>query len=179
MADVKKGSDLITTMGATEKRLKKVERQLAVPRKGSSSIVTEESVLTGVFSSTGDSVTVVATANCLVHLFFTLQAKVSTATAATGYIADTTFQSILYNFEVDDTSFLTYASSPATRYEIASPLNDSTDWRTTNLGNIYGGVLTKPYAVAGPITFELQFSVAAASTLTIKNRKLFAWVQPF
>ena len=183
MADIKKGSDLITTLGDTEKRLKKLERQLAVPRRGSSSIVTEETVITEVLSASGDSVTVVATANCLVHLFFTLEGKVSDSRAAEGFISDDAFLSYVYAFQVDDTSFLTYTSSSATRYEAASPLNDSNDWRAADLTDmfplIYGGVLTKSYSVAGPITFELQFNVKPAATLTIKNRKLFAWVQPF
>jgi len=179
MADIKKGSDLITTLGDTEKRLKKLERQLAVPRRGSSSVVTEESALTGTFTPSGDSVTVVATANCLVHLFLQLDAKVSTATPAVGFIKDATNANYIYDYQIDSTSYLSYACTPASRYEAASPLNDSNDWRTnTTSGAAYGGAITIPYAVAEPITFQLEFLVGA-NTLTIKNRKLFAWVQPF
>ena len=178
MADVRQGSDLIKTLGETEKRLKKLERQLAVPRRGSSSIVTEETVITELASATGDSVTVVATANCLVHLFFTLTGKVSDSRAAEGFIYDDTFSSYVYAFEIDDTSFQTYAPSSATRGD-PSTLSFSYDWRAADPDEIVGGVLTKSYSVAGPITFELQFNVKPAATLTIKNRKLFAWVQPF
>jgi hypothetical protein len=178
MADIKKGSDLITTLGDTEKRLKKLERQLAVPRRGSSSVVTEESAVTGTFSPSGDSVTVVATANCLVHLFMQIDAKVSTAAVAIGFIKDVTNSDSIYNYQVDDTTYQTYSSSSASVSEIASPSHASTDWRIADSGDDIGGVLTKPYAVAGPITFQLEFLVGA-NTLTIKNRKLFAWVQPF
>ena len=178
MADVRQGSDLIKTLGDTEKRLKKLERQLAVPRKGSSSVVTEESALTGTFSPSGDSVTVVATNNCLVHVFLQLDAKVSTATAAVGFIKDVTNSDSVYNYLIDDTTYQTYLSSSASVSEVGAPSHASTDWRVADSGDDMGGVLTKPYAVAGPVTFGLEFLVGA-NTLTIKNRKLFAWVQPF
>ena len=179
MADVKKGSDLITTMGDTEKRLKKLERQLAVPRRGSSSVVTEESALTGSFTPTGDSVTVVATDNCLVHLFLQLDAKVSTATPASCFIDMSPDSGSLYGFFINNTSYLSYASASGSLSEVGAPSHATNDWRTNaELGAAQGGVITIPHATAGPVTFRLLFEISG-NTLTIKNRKLFAWVQPF
>lgn len=179
MADVRQGSDLIKTLGDTQKRLKKLERQLAVPRKGASSVVTEESALTGTFSPSGDSVTVVATDNCLVHLFLQIDAKVSTAALAIGFIMDATNSNSVYYYHINDTTYQSYASSGGSGLIGGLPTYDSNDWRIDpTSGEAAGGVITIPYATAGPVTFQLEFLVGA-NTLTIKNRKLFAWVQPF
>ena len=177
MADIKKGSDLITTISETEKRLKKVERQLAVPRRGLSSVITEESNVTGAWVGAGDSVTVVATANCLIHLFMQLDAKIAGANTATAFIKDVTNGNYLYDCPISNTSYLSYASAPGSRYDTINP-HDFADYRTESVAAA-GGVVTIPYATAGSLNFELEFLVGAATTLTIKNRKLFAWVQPF
>ena len=176
MADVKKGSDLITTMGETEMRLKKLERQLAVPRKGGSSVVTEEAnTKVSTVEYFGDSVTVVATANCLIHCFVQVDAKQSTGTGVV-YIYDVTANSFVYQLLVTDTFYRTHSSAPGA---VASATNhDYPDW-VIGVGT-GPGFITLPYTTAGSREFKLGYSTTnAIGTFTFKNRKLFAWVQPF
>ena len=180
MADIKKGSDLITTMGKTEARLKKVERQLAVPRRGSASTITEETSLVSGFSPTQDRVTIVTTANCLVHFFVKIEAKVGAGDSVTLAVKDFTNGLFLYNFTISNTSYETYFTAPGSRYEAAAPFSYSWDWRagrTPDDGG--GGAVTVPYSTAGTAVLGFEFTIPASDTVTIKNRKLFAWVQPF
>ena len=176
MADVKKGSDLITTMGETEKRLKKLERQLAVPRRGASSIVTEEANTTvSTVEYFGDSVTVVATSNCLIHCFVQVDAKQSTGIGVV-YIQDVTANSFVYQLLVTDTFYRTHSSAPGALSTATN--HDYPDWV---IGVAVGpGFITLPYTTAGSREFKLGFSTSnSVGSLTFKNRKLFAWVQPF
>ena len=189
MADVKKGSDLITTLGETEKRLKKVERQLAVPRKGASSIVTEESTVgTGTQSFAGETVTVVTTANCLIHFFLQMDAKTSSVAApCTVAIKSVETSEEFACFQVTSTVVRRFATAPGTGSTLAADF-------TSQLGSpppatfnsLRGGVLTvasplEDWATsAGPHEFTISYTQATSfETLTVKNRKFFAWVQPF
>jgi hypothetical protein len=188
MADVKKGSDLITTLGATEKRLKKVERQLAVPRKGASSIVTEQSTVgTPRQTFAGETVTVVTTANCLIHFFLQIDAKVSVNTAVASIGIESVETSELFLcFRVDEGGFTRYATAPGTGSILDA---DFTEEAADPLGRrnaLRGGVLTVLSPLdgwatsAGPHEFTISYSQPnTAETLTVKNRKFFAWVQPF
>jgi hypothetical protein len=176
MADIKKSNDLITTLGMTEKRLKSIERQLAVARKGSSSIVTEESNATGsIIEYSGESVTVVATANCLIHFFLQLDAKKSSGRGFV-YLNDVTANSYVYLLVVEDTVYRTYSSAPGgTPDPAAFPYYEGTNWQIGSTG----GLVTVPYTSAGPREFRIGYSTDGAGTLTFKNRNLFASVQPF
>ena len=150
MADVRQGSDLIKTLGDTEKRLKKLERQLAVPRKSSSSTITEETSLVNGFSPTADRVTIVTTANCLVHFFVKIEAKVGAGDSVTLAVKDFTNQLFLYNFTISNTSYETYFTAPGSRYEAAAPFSYSWDWRagrTPDDGG--GGAVTAPASPPG------------------------------
>ena len=176
MADIKKGSDLITTMGETEKRLKKLERQLAVARKGDSSIVTEEAnTSVSTVQYFGDSVKVVATANCLIHCFVQVDAKQSAGNGVV-YITDVTDNLFVYQLLVTDTFYRTHSSAPGALAAAAN--HDYPDW-VIGVG-VGPGFITLPYTTAGPREFKLGFSTSnSVGSLTFKNRKLFAWVQPF
>jgi hypothetical protein len=177
MADVKKGSDLITTMGETEKRIKKLERQLAVPRKGASSVVTEESTTSSpTINYSGETVTVVPTANCLVHFFLQLDAKQSSGRGAV-YLQDVTANNYVYLIIVDDTVYRTYSSAPGSNPDpTVFTYHNGPDWQIGTTG----GAITVPYTTAGSRTFRLGYAcIDAVGTFTVKNRNLFAWVQPF
>jgi hypothetical protein len=185
---VKKGSDLITTLGATEKRLKKVERQLAVPRKGASSIVTEQSTV-GTTRQTfaGETVTVVTTANCLIHFFLQIDAKVSVNTAAASIGIECVETSELFLcFIVDEGGFTRYRTAPGTGSILDADFTEEAISPTNNGNSLRGGVLTVPSPLedwatsAGPHEFTISYSQPnPGETLTVKNRKFFAWVQPF
>jgi hypothetical protein len=168
MADIKKGSDLITTLGDTEKRLKKVERQLAVPRKGASSIVTESSLIvtTGTPVAIGlDSVTVVCTEVCLVHVYVQLQMFIASGTA-TVFLRDVTAgtNTQIIASSIDGSTYATVAGS-----------NTGVDITTAS-----GGIISfvQPNLEVGPREYRL-FCLAPSPGIIFADRKLFAWVQPF
>ena len=188
MADIKKGSDLITTMGDTEKRLKKLERQLAVPRKGASSIVTEQSTVgTGTESFANETVTVVTTANCLIHFFLQIDAKTSSAAApCTVAIESVEIVNPFVCFEVTSTSFKRFATAPGTGSTLSADFVAQTGLPGPTFNSLRGGVLTVPSPLdgwatsAGPHEFTISYNQPTSfETLTVKNRKFFAWVQPF
>ena len=188
MADVKKGSDLITTLGETEKRLKKVERQLAVPRKGASSIVTEQSTVgTGTESFANETVTVVTTANCLIHFFLQMDAKTSLAAAPCTVRIQSVETSERFDcFEVTSTSFRRFATAPGTGSTLNADFTSESGVPYDTFNALRGGVLTVASPLdgwatsAGPHEFTISYTQATSGeTLTVKNRKFFAWVQPF
>ena len=188
MADIKKGSDLITTLGETEKRLKKVERQLAVPRKGASSIVTEQSTVgTGTESFAGETVTVVTTANCLIHFFLQMDAKTSSAAApCTVAIKSVETSDQFVCFRVDSQAFERFATAPGTGSTLAADFVAQSDILPGIFNSLRGGVLTVPSPLdgwatsAGPHEFTISYNQpTSGQTLTVKNRKFFAWAQPF
>jgi hypothetical protein len=156
--------------------LKKLERQLAVPRKGASSVVTEESNATAsTIEYSGESVTVVATANCLIHFFLQLDAKKSTGRGFV-YLNDVAASSYVYLLVVEDTVYRTYSSAPGgTPDPAAFPYYEGTNWQIGSTG----GQITVPYTSAGPREFRLGYATDGAGTLTFKNRSLYASVQAF
>ena len=192
MADVKKGSDLITTLGETEKRLKKVERQLAVPRTTSSVITTAEGITTTsptettkVALATTDILTVVTTSRCIIDFYLTYDYSFTWAGVAsdngrafiylrdneTGYVYP--FDSIaggltgaasgVYTNSTYSTGFF---SPPAQVSVFPSPL-----WASAS----------------GAHRFELRIGITAvevggsrvSTTVTFKNRAFYARVTPF
>jgi hypothetical protein len=188
MADVKKGSDLITTLGETEKRLKKVERQLAVPRKGASSIVTEQSTVgTGTESFANETVTVVTTANCLIHFFLQMDAKTSSASApCTVRIESVETSERFVCFEVTSLGFRRFRTAPGTGSIISADFTSESGVSPATFNSLRGGVLTVASPLegwatsAGPHEFTISYNQpTSGETLTVKNRKFFAWVQPF
>ena len=188
MADVKKGSDLITTLSETEKRLKKVERQLAVPRKGASSIVTEQSTVgTGTESFANETVTVVTTANCLIHFFLQIDAKTSSVAApCTVAIKSVEIPDLFVCFEVTNTSFWRFATAPGTGSILIADFMSESGVGYDTFNALRGGVLTVASPLegwatsAGPHEFTISYNQpTSGETLTVKNRKFFAWVQPF
>ena len=188
MADVKKGSDLITTMSETEKRLKKVERQLAVPRKGASSIVTEQSTV-GTWSESfaNETVTVVTTANCLMHFFLQMDAKTSSLAApCTVAITSVETSEEFFCFSITSTVFRRFATAPGTGSTLAADFTSESGSVPKTFNSLRGGVLTVASPLegwatsAGPHEFTITYNQPTSfETLTVKNRKFFAWVQPF
>jgi hypothetical protein len=191
MADVKKGSDLITTLGETEKRLKKVERQLAVPRTTSSVITTAEGItttsLTGstpVALATADILTVVTTPRCIIDFYLTFDYSWTWA----GVASDIGQASI--QLRDNETTLVYQLSSLAGGFGAASGVFTNSTYS--------GGFFSPPAQVSvfpsplwasagGAHRFELRISVIAievggsrvSTTLTLKNRAFYARVTPF
>ena len=192
MADVKKGSDLITTMGETEARLKKVERQLSVPRTTSSIITTAEGITTSSLGqttaatlTTPDIITVVTTARCIIDFYFTFDyswtwAGVPSSTASASiYLRD------------NETGFLTSLRQidGGLFQEATGVFRNSTYFSSTFSSPDYKLVFPSPLwaSAAGAHKFELRITtqgiqvggVPVSTTLTLKNRALYARVTPF
>jgi len=185
MADVSRGKDLVSSLNDTEERLKKVERQLAVPRRGTSSIVTEgEQLSTGTDPaalSTPDQVTVVTTTNCLIHLYVEVRIDGSARTGgATGsvYLRDTSLGATNYWKILEgggDDSY--YATVPGSR---VGAKRKATTGVPPNLNlALCGWLAWTSQNDAGPKTFELLYLATGGTSSFFSYRNMFAWVQPF
>lgn len=177
MADIKKPSDLMHALPAQAKRLRKMERQLAVARTAISSISgsgTRPASTRGLLTAgttTRDQVTVVTTLRCLISVVVEVTLQTSDATfAANVYL-------------IDDTT--------GAQYKLLSTNSTSAQLRRSAQGSssgaldpVLGGAVSfAPPAAWSPATgahsFSLYYEADGTATITVSNRKLFAWVQPF
>ena len=183
MADVKKGSDLITTMGDTENRMKKIERQLAVPRRAVSSVVTEETTvsLTATPLTSTDSVDVVVTAQCLIHVYCQMEMKHSSGSfQARAYLAfDGVSSAGNEILRTSSSSYVLAKSSPRTVVSAGGTAGENGGPITFVNTAIYAGGQLPASLAAGKHTISLVFLSGGAGTASFKNRILTAWVQPF
>ena len=177
MANVNAQADLVSSIGETDRRLTKVERQLAVPRTAKSSIAgsgTRTSSTAGVLTggtTTRDQVTVVTTASCLISVVAEVTLNTSSG------VSDATVHL------VDDTT--------GTLYQLLSTTSTTPELRRSAQGlsrgaldPILGGAVSfaPPAAwspATGPHSFSLYYAAAGSATVTASSRKLFAWVTPF
>ena len=171
MADIKKPADLMNILPAQETRLKKMERQLAVPRTEYSSVATSETTTsaTPVALTTADTVTIVTTAVCLIHIYFEVETSVTGGNTASVYVRD------------HDAANGAGVNTVITATSSATPINLGASSNGTSVPS--GGYLTftntpKWDTAVGPHTFSLRYSTSGG-TATFTKRKLFAWVQPF
>jgi hypothetical protein len=192
MADIKKGSDLITTMGATEQRLKKVERQLSVPRTTASVITKAEGITTtsstpatAVALATTDIVTVVTTTRCIIDFYFTFDYSWTW----TGVASDFSF-AVIYLRDNETGYVYTLATLTGGLGKAASGMyTNSTYSGTTFSAPSQVSVFPSPLwaSASGAHKFELRISVQAipvggspvSTTFTLKNRAFYARVTPF
>ena len=172
MADIKKQADLMHILPAQETRLKKMERQLSVPRTYRSVVATSQTTTSAspVALTTADTVTVVATDVCLIHIYFEVEASVTGGNTAIVYVRDH-----------DAANGVGVNTSAAATAE-ATPVNLAAS-NSNNALVPRGHYLTftntpKWDTATGAHTFSLRYSTSAG-TATFSNRKLFAWVQPF
>ena len=172
MADIKKQADLMHILPAQETRLKKMERQLAVPRTYRSVVATSQTTTsaTPVALTTADTVTVVASAVCLIHIYYEVVAS-TTAGTLTIYVRD------------HDAANGAGVNNAGATTSSATPLNLCPTAGGGGTVVPYGNYLTftntpKWDTQVGPHTFSLRYSTSAG-TATFYDRKLFAWVQPF
>ena len=176
MADIKKPADLMHILPAQEKRLKKMERQLAVPRTEYSSVATSETTTsaTPVALTTADTVTIVTTAVCLIHIYFEVETSVTGGNTASVYVRDhDAANGAGVNTE--------YARSDSATTENVTSIGipTTTDSNLVPRGHYLTFTNTRKWDTAvGPHTFSLRYSTTGG-TATFLNRKLFAWVQPF
>lgn len=187
MADVSKGKDLVSSLNDTETRLKKVERQLAVPRKGSVSVTGTSTLIPGDGTVVlSDSVTVVTTATCLIHFFVLLELRFASATNDIGVVSirdmetltDLSIIARANTVPADDPLPTTY-----TQYgtHTALPIN-AAGYQQSSQPGPYGPVTITNNAswakAAGKHTFNLV-AFNLFNSFDIRKRKFFAWVQPF
>jgi hypothetical protein len=173
MADIKKQADLMHILPAQETRLKKMERQLAVPRTEVSSVATSQTTTSAspVALTTADTVTIVTTAVCLIHIYYEVVLSATASGAVTIWWRD------------HDAANGAGINNEGITITTATPTNVCSTPGGGGTFPPYGGFLTftntpKWDTAIGPHTFSLRYSTTAG-TATFTNRKLFAWVQPF
>ncbi len=191
MADIKKGSDVITTMRETETRVKKLERQLAVTRSAKSIVDTAESV--GPISAstsfaalpTADEITLVTTTNCVISFYFQFD-MLSDCAATVGDTEGATAVQLKDNETGYTSSLATFQPGPAPQTAYQNSVVSSTAFLATQKVMF---PLSDWASASGKHTFSLLYSfnpgvddtgtIPFSTTLTIKNRKLVGWVIPF
>jgi hypothetical protein len=189
MADVSRGKDLVSSLNDTETRLKKVERQLAVPRKGSVSVTgTTTSTTTDGKLLLSDTVTVVTTDTCLIHFFVLLELQFGLDRLDVGRI-------YVRDMEVGASAdLMVIADGNNTGAEGSLPTTWAEYGSQPGLPiNTYGYEMTQRPGPYAPVTITNNPSWAKAAgkhtfnlvaenvnfTMDIRKRKFFAWVQPF
>ena len=172
MAKINSSSDLIASLTDTETRLRRVERQLVVPRTDVSIVNTTEttSSATAVALTTADTVTVVTSRTCLIHIYFTVTAKTTAGTLR------------VYLFDHDANA------GAGSTDEILNTTSATDDVLATSDFSSYGNVpsgtpITFPNTstwttATGAHKFSIKY-LTTSGTATFRNRKLFAYVQPF
>lgn len=171
MAEINSSGDLIASLTDTERRLKRVERQLVVPRTDVSVVATSQTTTsaTAVALTTDDTVTVVASLTCLIHVYFEVMASTTSGTY-TIYVRD---HDAANGAGVNTVA----ASSTGASSQNLAPAG--TSGTVVPLGNYLTFTNTPKWDTQiGKHTFSLRYSTTAG-TATFYNRKLFAWVQPF
>ena len=182
----------MTTIGDTNTRLKKVERQLSVPRTVASVITKAEGITTtsptettAVALATTDIVTVITTTRCIIDFYFTFDYSFTWAGVSsdngrafiylrdneTGYVYNLSRVTGGIGFATsgvytNSTYSAGFFSPPAQVSVFPSPL-----WAS----------------VSGPHKFELRIGMTAvqvggspvSTTFTLKNRAFYARVTPF
>ena len=171
MADIKKQADLMHILPAQAARIKKMERQLAVPRTEVSVVATSETTTsaTPVALTTADTVTIVTTAVCLIHIYFEVETSVTGGNTASVYVRD------------HDAANGAGVNTVITATSSATPINlgASSNGTAVPKGSYLTFTNTPKWDTAvGPHTFSLRYSTSGG-TATFTKRKLFAWVQPF
>ena len=171
MAEINASSNLIASLTDAERRLRRVERQLVVPRTDVSVVTTSQTTTSAspVALTTADQVTVVTSTVCLIHIYFEVQASVTGGNTASVYVRD------------HDAANGAGVNTVITATSSATPINLGASSNGTSVPS--GGYLTftntpKWDTAVGPHTFSLRYSTSGG-TATFTKRKLFAWVQPF
>jgi len=172
MADIKKRADLMHILPAQETRLKKMERQLAVPRTDVSVVATSETTTSAspVALTTADTVTVVTTAVCLIHIYVVVTAKTTAGTCR------------VYLFDHDANAGAGEAFEILNTPDATDDVLATADF--TSIGNVPSGTpITFPNTstwttATGAHKFSLRY-LTTTGTATFRNRKMFAYVQPF
>jgi len=172
MAEIAKQADLMHILPAQETRLKKMERQLAIPRTEVSVVATSETTISAAPATldTADTVTIVTTAVCLIHIYFEVEASTTSGTLSI-YVRD------------HDAANGVGVNTTAATSSSATPGGLAPSSTSAGVSVPYGSLMTftntpKWNTATGPHTFSLRYSTTAG-TATFLNRKLFAWVQPF
>lgn len=172
MADIKKQADLMHILPAQETRIRKMERQLSVPRTEYSSVAASDTTASSlpVALAAADQVTVVTSAVCLIHIYFEVTASTTAGTLSI-YVRD--------HDAANGAGVNTLAAQTAS----TSPENVCSSELSRGQIVPYGSFMTftntpKWDSAANNHTFSLRYSTTAG-TATFVNRKLFAWVQPF
>jgi len=175
MADVKRQADLMHSLPFNERRLKKVERQLSVPRNDYSIVATEQTMpyaASPAALATVDTVQLVTTDFCLISFYIEVSIKTDSA-AAVGRV---------YLRDVDSATTTHVLIVAGTVYETQGSVAGSFGGAP---GAYPNGPITQMMNTAwtggaGKHTWSLLYDCnTVGQTATFKDRKLFAWVTPF
>ena len=191
MPDINSSADLTSILSDWETRLRKLERQVAVPRTDSAATAAEKSTSSTSNFLTGETVTLVTTPGCLLHFYIEVTAKYVSGAGGDGYVSlrdDETGQ-LTDIFFFNSSTYITYATASGA-YWGGSSLIWPDYGRVEQIAGvsgrrIVGGVTTivpdsSWASQSGPHTFSLGMRTNSASgTVSTKDRKLFAWVQTF
>ena len=176
MAEINASSNLIASLTDAERRLRRVERQLVVPRTDVSVVTTSQTTTSAspVALTTADQVTVVTSTVCLIHIYFEVEASVTGGNTASVYVRD---HDAANGAGVDTEYARSDSATPENSTSIGIPT--TTDSNRVPRGHYLTFTNTPKWDTAtGRHTFSLRYSTSGG-TATFLNRKLFAWVQPF
>ena len=176
MADVKQQADLMHSLPFNERRLKKVERQLSVPRNDYSIVATEQTMpyaASPAALATADTVQLVTTDFCIISFYIEVSIKTDNAEAiGRVYLRDVDGSITTQVLSLDGTVY-------GTRGSVAGSIFGTEPGAVPN-GPITQMMNTAWTGGAGKHTWSLLYDCEpVGQTATFKDRKLFAWVTPF
>jgi len=175
MADIKRQADLMHSLPFNERRLKKVERQLSVPRNDYSIVATEQTMpyaASPAALATVDTVQLVTTDFCLISFYIEVSIKTDNA-AASGrvYLRDVDSSTTTQVLGVGGTVYGTQGSAAGSFAGSNPGVRNGPITQTMNTAWTGG---------AGKHTWSLLYDCDTVGQIaTFKDRKLFAWVTPF
>lgn len=172
MPDINSSADLTSILSDWETQLRKVERQLAVPRVARSFVATKETTIstTPVPLTTLDRVVVNTTTTTLVTFF--VRATVENSSSL--------FSNFIYIR--DETAAINYqvATVSGTGPFVMATTPGSTSGVAQTSGAPLAGTVSLYITTANSSVFSLMFASSSGSnTASFSNRLLLAWAQPF
>lgn len=169
MAEINSTADLTSILTDWETRLRKLERQMTVPRIAYSSVATKETTIStsAVALATADTVSLNTSTRTLVSFYVRLTLENSGANVNTVFIRDETAGT---NYQV----FSTPGTGPFTLVTVPG----SSTGQIVSGGIPLGGYVNLYVTTAGTSVFSLRYSVSGG-TGSFSNRLLLAQARPF
>lgn len=170
MAEINSTADLTSILTDWETRLRKLERQMTVPRIAYSSVATKETTTStsAVALATADSVTLNTSTRTLISFYVRATLENSSGGGVSiVYVRDETAGANYQVLGATGTGPFVTVSEPG-----------SNAGQTTTSGVPLGGYVNLYVTTAGSTTFSLRYAVTSG-TGSFSNRLLLAQAQPF